>query len=505
MLIIEINMKTRIIFALALSTLMLFACTNASDRSTPTLILASTPEATRAPTQTSIPSTSTPIPLPSTLHDKPINPGIYPVYWREGAAYIVLPSGESQELIHLYDKPIDVSPSGDITYLVNSSRNTISSPDGQTITYMNMEDGFLYNYDRPSKAKQKILQPDSGSNLRDWSGSWSPDGRYLLYAIDHGTAEEFPSIYIANTTQNTFFRITSWNAVETNPIWSPDYQWIAFISDKSKVNLQSGSYVGATDIFIMSTKCVTDIETCKNSFTKQLTNTGTSGDAINPSWDPKGSNLGFIYINGQTGDKDICLVDLNGNVTNLTNTPNDYEDAFSWSPDGEKLVFRRYSPGVGTDLFILNTTDVTAIKITNSPAITEGVPSWSPDGGEIAFKQNIDDANSGITVFSVDSNKSRTLANSSESNFLFWLVVFPEISNGVVLTVSPSGRDLNIRSDASVDSPILGKLQSGNELTILDQPLVNGQYIWWKIKSNKGEGWVVQIYNWYLPNNTSNP
>lgn len=495
-------MKTRIIFALAFSALMLSGCTNTSDRSAPTSILASPLGATGVPLkhhQTSIPSTSTPVSLLPTLSDRPINPGIYPVYWREGAAYIVLASGETQELIHLYDKPTDVSPAGDITYLVNSSRNTVVSTDGQIITYMNMEDGFLYNYDRRSKTKQKILQPDSGSYLRDWSGSWSPDGRYLLYAIDHGTPQEFPSIYIANIAQNTFSRITNWDTVETEPVWSPDYQWIVFASDKSKVSLQNGSHAGATDIFVMSTKCVSDIETCKESSMKQLTRTGTKGDAINPSWNPKGSSIGFIYINGQTGDKDICIVDLNGNVNNLTNTPNDNEDAFDWSPDGEKLVFRRSNPDSGTDLFILDISDTTTTKITNSPEITEGIPYWSPDGEEIAFKQNVDDPDNGITIYSVKDEKSQMLANSNKSNFLFWLTIFPEISSGTTLTVSPSGQDLNIRSEASTDSPIVGKLAGGDKIEILSGPVVGHTYNWWKIKSEKGEGWVVQLYNWYLP------
>jgi Tol biopolymer transport system component len=505
-------MKIRILLTLAFSALILFACTTASNGSTPPaiftsptaaappVILASPTEAVHVPTQTVIPPTSTPFSEPLWPDEKPINPGIYPVYWRGGEVHIVLPSGKTQVLIHLYDKPSAVSSSGDITYLVNRSRNTKPSPDGKIIVYMNMEDGFLYNYDITSKTKRKILQPDSGSYLRDWSGSWSPDGKYILYAIDHGTSQGFPSIYITNNAQNTFSRITNWNNVETEPVWSPDYQWIAFTSDKSKAGLQNGSFVGATDIFVVSTKCVINIETCKDSFIKQLTNTGTKGDVTNPSWNPNSSNLGFIYINGQTGDQDICLVDLNGNVKNLTNTPDYFENVFSWSPDGEKLVLRRSNDDAGTDLFILNISDGVTNKITNSPETTEGIPYWSPDGKEIAFQENVDDPDSGISLYSVKERQSQILTDSHQGKFLFWLTVFPEISSGVTLTVSPSGQDLNIRAEASTDSPIMGKLQRGDELTIMEQPLVNGPFSWWKIKSNKAQGWIGQNYHWYLPN-----
>jgi hypothetical protein len=36
-------------------------------------------------------------------------------------------------------------------------------------------------------------------------------------------------------------------------------------------------------------------------------------------------------------------------------------------------------------------------------------------------------------------------------------------------------------------------------ITICEEPLDNGRYTWWRIKSNQGEGWVLQNYNWYLP------
>jgi len=409
--------------------------------------------------------------------------------------------------VHLYGQPTQVSSSGDITSLYNDSETAKISPDGRTLVYMNMEDGFLYTYNLITKEKKKISQPDSGSSQRTWQGSWSLDGKYLLYAMDsvelgddQVSGQEFPSIFITDITQGIFSQVTTWNTVETSPVWSPDSQWIAFISDNVKVNSGAlGSFVGASDIFVMSTKCVVKIENCKNSFFKQLTNTGINGDVYAPDWQPNSSNIGFIYINGQSGDRDIYLVDLNGNITNLTNTPNDFEDAFTWSPDGEKLVFRRFTPGTGTDLFVLNILDKTIINITSSPNITEGIPSWSPGGKEIAFNQNVDDSNSGIIIFSVENSTSQRLANSSNGKFMFWLTVFPEITRDVTLTVSPSGENLNVRSERSIDSPVIAKLHSGDTITVLDQPIESNGYMWWKIKHDGIEGWVVQIYNWYLP------
>jgi len=237
------------------------------------------------------------------------DPGIYPGFWKDGSMYIASSSnGKLQELVHLYDHPTQVSSSGDITYLYNDSETAKISPDGRTLVYMNMEDGFLYGFNLMTKEKNKISQPNSGSSERNWHGNWSLDGKYLLYAIDSMKlrdgqiyGQEFPSIFVTNMTQNIFSQITTWNTVEAVPSWSPDNQWIAFLSDNLKVNSGTvGSFVGATDIFVMSTNCVAKIETCENSFFKPLTNTGVNGDAVAPHWQPNSSNIGFIYINGQS-------------------------------------------------------------------------------------------------------------------------------------------------------------------------------------------------------------
>ncbi len=468
----------------------------------PTLTASPTPTI-QAPTQTFITATSMATALLSTPSEKPITPGIYPVYWKEGAAYIVLPSGETQELMHLYDQPVYVSDSGhSITYLDNDSRDTIPSPNGQIIAYLNLEDRLFYTYDIFSKVKLKIPQPQI---IDFYSGSWSPDGKYLVYAINDDPLQGFPSVFVADIAKNTYARITDWSGLETTPVWSPDGQWLAYASDKFNAGLEGGRYTGVTDIYVARKKCVVKLETCADSFITQLTHTGTKGIAIDPMWNPDSTNLAYIYADWQTSGGDIYLVDLNGNIKNLTNSPEADEDAFSWSPDGKEIVFRRDGYSAGTDIFILNLSDGTTTQITNSSEIREGIPFWSPDGSEIAFDENVDSSNSGIAIYSVKEKQWQPLEGSNGGKFLFWLTVFPEISNGATLTVSPSGHNLNIRSEASINASVIGKLQSGDTFTILDQPVENGQYTWWKIKSEQGEGWIAQNYNWVLPNPKANP
>src|SRR5215207_5867813 len=190
---------------------------------TPTIT--ATPKITLTPTEmlTSLPTST--LSSSSILSDFFLSPRIYPVFWRDGAIYIgSLASEKTQELVHLYDQPTQVSSSGDITYLYNDSETAKISPDGRTLVYMNMEDGFLYSYNLITKEKKKISQPDSGSSQRTWQGSWSLDGKYLLYAMDivelrddEVFGQEFPSIFITDITQDIFSQVTTWNTAEISP------------------------------------------------------------------------------------------------------------------------------------------------------------------------------------------------------------------------------------------------------------------------------------------------
>jgi Tol biopolymer transport system component len=454
-------------------------------------------------------STSFPESPKPMLKGQTLQPGVYPVYWKNGALIIVFPSGATKEILHLYYANEYESPSGgEIIGLMDSPGSSIlPSPSGNSITFMYSLDGCLYNYNIFTNEFSRIPQPESCSSLGlySWSGDWSPDGRYLLYSIDHGTPQEFPSLFISEPKKGSFYRLTYIDSVEVQPVWSPDYQWIAFASDRAKFEILYGEFNGATDIYIKSSNCLPTIESCKDSFTKQITNTGYTGDAYRPIWSPDGTNLAYMFIDGQTGATDIFLYDSNGKSKNITNTPNQREEAFRWSPDGKQLLFSRYSFDYGsTDLFILDLASGKVTNITNSPEIDEGIPFWSPDGKSIAYDTDTDHPETGISIYSVSEKNSKIIANSTNGKFLFWMPIFPEISNGAKLVVSPAGHDLNLRDAATRNGNVIGKLQSGESITILAQPISDGKNPWWRVRSGKGEGWVLGNYNWFLPDDSSN-
>jgi len=449
-----------------------------TQKRTPTLTPTNVPTISIVPTQQS----EVPIATSLTPEKKELAAGIYPVIWQEDRIKVWMGLDEASSLDLEINTPM-----------------AFPSPDGKFIAYINGHNIFTQNI---NMSESNEIPHMAGSLDGIWAGSWSPDARYLVYSISPVFVEgnkvkidEKPTIFLSDLVRHTVAQITTGDLSQSGPKWSPDNKWIAFTSNRINPNNHSHG-----DIFIISTNCVSDVQSCKDSFARQLTHVGLITDyATGPSWSPDGTHLAYIYVNGRTGSGDIYLVDSTWNSRNVTNTPDQDENVFSWSPDGKHLVFRRDNPLEGTDLLILDLQSSKVTNITNSPNIEEGTPYWSPDGQSITYGTDNNKSESDISIYSLKDNITKTLANSSGGNFLFWMSVFPEISNGVKLMVSPAGHDLNLRDNPSINSNVIGKIHSGETITILAEPVSDEKNNWWKIKSDKGEGWVVGNYNWYLP------
>ncbi|MGB7339675.1 MAG: SH3 domain-containing protein [Phototrophicaceae bacterium] len=51
---------------------------------------------------------------------------------------------------------------------------------------------------------------------------------------------------------------------------------------------------------------------------------------------------------------------------------------------------------------------------------------------------------------------------------------------------------LNVRPEPSVNEARLGTLEGGTHVTVLDDPVCDGQFIWWRIESDDLSGWVAE-------------
>ncbi|RMD58392.1 hypothetical protein D6833_12930, partial [Candidatus Parcubacteria bacterium] len=116
----------------------------------------------------------------------------------------------------------------------------------------------------------------------DYIGSWSPDGSKLAVVhivVTHIEAQQWTAdapvedIYILDLNDGQLQRLTySWNR-DISPVWSPDGERIAFVSQRDD---------GDPEIYVMN---------ADGSNQRRLTN--NIGDDLNPVWSPDGRRIAF--------------------------------------------------------------------------------------------------------------------------------------------------------------------------------------------------------------------
>ncbi len=186
-----------------------------------------------------------------------------------------------------------------ITVELDAVRNPTFSPDGERVAFTGLSGGIsdLYVVDVRGERFQQLTD----DKYADLHPAWSPDGRHIAITTDRGEGTDFDELAYGN------FRIGLYSFARSdvellpyqedgknvNPVWSPDGEAIAFVSDRTGVN----------DIFIWSR-----VE--KRLY--QLTNLLSGVSGITPSspaisWAAEADRLAFTYFEG--AGYNIYLVD----------------------------------------------------------------------------------------------------------------------------------------------------------------------------------------------------
>ena len=242
--------------------------------------------------------------------------------------------------------------------------------------------------------------PGSMIKLRRVGGTdMSPDGRLVAYTISNplmdGEKSEFlTQIWVASADGKMNIQYTQGDKSCTNPRFSPDGQYLAFISGRKND--------GKSQIWLIR---------LAGGEAEQLTHSKTGIDQFN--WSPDSRRIAFLQRDGDTEQeekdkkekRDWTLVDSwkyghlytigveknahgDRQVRRLT-SGNFHITSFDWSPDGKVIAFTHQ---ITPSLDLWTTSDISLVpsdsgRVKSLVAMggMDASPMFSPDGKSVAF------------------------------------------------------------------------------------------------------------------------
>jgi Tol biopolymer transport system component len=290
------------------------------------------------------------------------------------------------------------------------------SPDGQSIAYECL----------PSPGDWQICAARTdGSDVRNLtqgrvagrSPAWAPDGQHIAFTcpvwlthictpddrseldpflhLDWGVQERV-DICVVDADGSNLWRLTQTEAY-LEPIWSPDGQYVAFVSDRD----------GNREIYVM------------RADGSELRNLSQS-DAFDemPTWSPDGLHIAFVSDRGRTWS--IYVVGADGSGLRKLLDTDGWANRPAWSPDGQHIAFFLGRGDFASDLYVVDADGSNLRFLSGSSADVSGNPlerpSWSRDSRTIAFAA-LRDGVADIVVVAVDGSGEWNLTRSNTPDF----------------------------------------------------------------------------------------
>ena len=227
----------------------------------------------------------------------------------------------------------------------------------------------------------------------------SPDGSRVVYTVSEAVTtpdkSEFVSqIWMANISTKQNIQLTYGEKTSSNPKWSPDGKWIAFVSNRkdNRNNLYRLSVDGG------EAEPLTELKSGVANFNwspdgRFIAYTMTDPKSEDEEKNDKGRN-DFRWVDENLKMSRLYVIpvekDANGKREPRKLTTGNYNvGEFDWSADGSRIAFSHTKtsnandwPTADVSIVDVATTNVTALA--NTPAAEDG-PVYSPDGKSIAM------------------------------------------------------------------------------------------------------------------------
>ncbi len=347
------------------------------------------------------------------------------------------------------------------------------SPDRRRIAFSakrdmvaNVTDIYIVNADGAGEVQ---ITRDNGT--ANGTPSWSPDGQYIAFVSNKSGKSD---IYLTSATGGSITQLTQdKTAVFENPVWSPDGGLITFTSDKGTSETQT------RQIWTMDNNGANP-----RSLTATL-NGLTDAENTSPAWSPDGRKIAFVSV--REGSSTLFTIDVNGKNQSLVAEPaeNLFYENLAWSPDGKSLIFAAHASGKPYTLQIVSIASGGAKQYTKD-GIDMGWPAWAshkPIG-----KLKIDFSESGRTSSGPRQVPPVNCPGAPPTQLMVGM-------RGTVLRFDSGAAavPVRVRAAAGTGANQIGELRTGETFTVVDGPKCIDRLIWWKIDSDTGvTGWAAE-------------
>jgi dipeptidyl aminopeptidase/acylaminoacyl peptidase len=270
----------------------------------------------------------------------------------------------------------------------------------------------------------------------------SPDGQHVVYELTRTNWEDNAferDLWIVDTATGEGHQLTASKKSSSNPKWSPDGRWIAFLSDRP--GQISGTPEGKKQIYMIAAdggeaRQLTKVDTGVNIFDWSADSKWMAFTADDPETkamkDRKEKYGEYEVVHADYSMAHLWTLEIpSSESTSLPEPKRLTEGAsftvgeFTWSPDGTRIAFSgQRDPDLisseTADVYVVTLSGAKVKKIVSTPGPNRN-PQWSPDGKQIAFETSAGSkyffyTNMKIAVVDADGGTPRVLTDAFDED-----------------------------------------------------------------------------------------
>jgi Tol biopolymer transport system component/C-terminal processing protease CtpA/Prc len=233
------------------------------------------------------------------------------VFERDFAVWKLETATGSAAAVPIARRGAPASPGVEHLRLTNQIRELVLSPDGKKVAFVVRGEVFAASAKEGGDAARVTRTAAAESEI-----AWAPDSRRLVYVSDRGGE---PNLFLYDFASASESRLTSVDAADRLPRFSPDGKTVAFYRNQQELR--------AIDL---------------DGPRERLLAKGTFGDGLSaarPAWSPDGRWVAVQQIGSKMFQNVHLVAAAGGEPRQVSFLANVFSGDISWAPDGTFLLF----------------------------------------------------------------------------------------------------------------------------------------------------------------------